>query len=574
MFKKTVVASAIALVTGLMLAGGTAYAQQSSGSISVRASKGAVIVIENKQIGITRQVKADADGAVQVSQLPSGSYVVTMKTPDGKTESTVVNVLAGEGSVASFASLQTVVVTGRAIRALDVKSTESAQTLTKATIDRIPVVRDVTAVTLLAPGAVSGDARIGQTGSRSGNVPSLGGASPAENAYYINGFNVTNIVNGVAFNQVPYEGVAEQQVKTGGYGAEFGRSLGGVISVNTKRGTNEWHGGANIKYNSSSLQGSAVRPVRDPVTAEWSLVNKPGGVDNTSVNVWGGGPIIKDKLFVFGLIQGANVETSNYFANTQEQITNTTPQYLVKLDWNLTDQHRLELTAFSDKSKDVTETWISPVPYETDRGVYKGLSTETAGGENVIAKWTSWINDDLSISALAGQGTYDRSSELFGAECDDVIDLRTSVRKDYGCFTNAGRNITDPNAKDKRTAYRLDADWTLGKHKIKAGLDYEMFDVVDGTRTAGDGRYILRTRKTGQKLSNGYVMPNDAEIVEFRHFENGGAFKTINSAWYIEDNIQITDRLLASVGLRNESFTNKNAAGEPFIKVENTWAHV
>ena len=46
----------------------------------------------------------------------------------------------------------------------------------------------------------------------------------------------------------------EQQVKTGGYGAEYGRSLGGVMNVVTKRGTNEWQGGASVYWSPGSLQ--------------------------------------------------------------------------------------------------------------------------------------------------------------------------------------------------------------------------------------------------------------------------------------------------------------------------------
>ena len=275
--------STLAVAVGLCVASSAIYAQQSAGSISGRASKGDVVVVESKTVGVSRQVKVDNDGAFQVPQLPAGTYSVTITRANGTKETTQVNVQSGEGSVALFGStLQRVVVTGStAPKGLDVQSTESNQILNKAQIDRIPVVRDVTAVTLLAPGATTGDARIGQTASRAGNVPSLGGASPAENAYYINGFNVTNIVNGVAFNQVPYEGVAEQQVKTGGYGAEFGRSLGGVISVNTKRGTNEWHGGANITLNPESLQASSIRGYRDPVTAAWSNKDRPGGRDES-----------------------------------------------------------------------------------------------------------------------------------------------------------------------------------------------------------------------------------------------------------------------------------------------------
>lgn len=565
--------SAVAVAAGLFLAAGVVQAQQSAGSISVRAAKDATVVIENKEIGVTRKVKTDADGSVQVSQLPSGSYTITVTTADGKTESTVVNVLAGEGTVASFDSLQRVNIVGQRSRALDVKSTESAQTLTKATIDRIPVVKDVTALTLLAPGAVEGDGRIGATSPRSGNVASLGGASPAENGYYINGFNVTNIVNGVAFNQVPFEAIAEHQVKTGGYGAEFGRSLGGVISVNTKRGTNEWHGGANVSYSPSSLSGSSVYSEKNATTGEWELKDRPGGRDDTKVNLWGGGPIIKDKLFFFGLVQGANYSQETFGVDRQTELKNTTPQYLVKLDWNLNQNNLLELTAFSDKATDKQSTWKSPSPYGESKGDFVGNDRFTTGGENQILKWTSWLTDDLSVSALYGVGKYARTSEISTADCPRVQDRRVTPRISYGCWTGTGV-ITDPKANDKREAFRLDGEYTLGKHKVRAGLDNETYTVVDGSLYSGTTRYHILNVGAGKKLANGYVNNTGATqaYVEARTFTNGGTFETKNSAWYVEDNWQVTKDVLLNVGIRNEQFTNLNADGKAFIDIKDTWA--
>jgi hypothetical protein len=148
--------TAVAAAAGLLLAAGAVHAQQSAGSINVRAAKGASVVIENKSIGVSRQLKTNDEGAAQVSQLPSGTYIVTVTNANGTTDTKTVEVQAGQGADAYFGALQTVVVTGSANRSLDVKSTESNQTLSKATIDRIPVIKDVTAVTLLAPGAVEG----------------------------------------------------------------------------------------------------------------------------------------------------------------------------------------------------------------------------------------------------------------------------------------------------------------------------------------------------------------------------------------------------------------------------------
>lgn len=564
--------SAIAVAASLLLSSVAVQAQQSAGSISVRASKDAVVVIENKQIGVTRQVKANADGSAQVTQLPSGVYTVTVTTPDGKKESTTVNVQAGEGAIASFDALQRVEIVGQRATTLDVKSTESTQTLTKAEIDRIPLVKDVTAVTLLAPGAVEGDGRIGQTGSKAGNVPSLGGASPAENAYYINGFNVTNIVNGVAFNQVPYEGIAQLSVKTGGYGAEYGRSLGGVISVNTKRGTSEWHGGASISYSPSSLSGSSVYSEKNATTGEWELKDREGGRDDTKVNIWGGGPIIEDKLFFFGLLQGSRYSSEVYGVDRQTELKNDTPQYLVKLDWNLNESNLIELTAFSDKNTDKISTWKSPEAYGTAKGDFVGTEDYTYGGQNQVLKWTSWINDDFNIAALYGVGHYARTSDISSASCPFVRDDRVTPRISYGCWT--ATSITLPEAKDKREAFRLDGEYTLGKHQIRAGLDREEYSVVDGTRYPGTTRYQIKNLAAGSTLSNGYKNNTGAtqSYVEARTFENGGTFITKNSAWYVEDNFQVTKDILINAGIRNEQFTNLNAAGTPFIDIKNTWA--
>lgn len=563
--------TAVAAAAGLLLAAGAVHAQQSAGSINVRATKGATITIENKSIGVSRQLKANDDGAAQVSQLPSGTYTVTVTSATGSKDTKTVEVQAGQGSDAYFGVLQTVVITGSANRSLDVKSTESNQTLTKATIDRIPVIKDVTAVTLLAPGAVEGDGRIGQTGSRGGNVPSIGGASPAENAYYINGFNVTNIVNGVAFNQIPFEAIAEHQVKTGGYGAEFGRSLGGVISVNTKRGTNDFHGGVSASYSPEAWSGSSVYSEKN-ASGTWDLKNRPGGSTSTKVNVWGSGALIKDELFFFGILEGNNKSSNTYGADRQTELTNTSPNYLVKLDWNITKSNLLELTAFSDKTTDYINTWKSPTKYGTAKGDYVGSEAYTYGGQNTVLKWTSWITDDFNVSAMFGRGEYSRSSDISTANCPFVRDDRVSPRISYGCWT--ATSIADPTANDKREAFRLDGEYTWGNHQIRAGLDTEKYTVVDGTKYPGDTRYQIFTLRNGSKLSNGYVNTSGADIayVQARTFTNGGSFLTKNSAWYVEDNYQVTKDVLVNAGIRNEQFQNNNADGVPFIDIKNTWA--
>jgi hypothetical protein len=575
LMRKTVLAHALTIAFAASVASlssGAYAASNSAGDITGRASAGSVITVENKSIGFTRTITVDANGNFQLSQLPPGNYVVRAKLPNGSTDERAVAVQAGTGTSANFDEATNVVrVTGRASR-IDVKSAESSLVLNEAAIDRIPVARNVTAVALLAPGATGGDSRIGQTALRAGNVPSLGGASPAENVYYINGFNVTNALNGVAFNQVPFEAIAQQQVKTGGYGPEYGRSLGGVLSVTTKRGTNEWHGGANVIYSPDSLQASSVYAEKSANTGKWNLLNRPGGTDDLQANLWIGGPVIADKLFVFGLIQGADIQRETYNLNRQEIVKSNTPRYLLKADWNITDKNLLEVTAFSDKSKDKAQTFISPTAYGTDRGADLGTDSYTTGGENVIAKYTSWITDDLTVSALAGLGRYNRKSDIASAACPYIVDRRPTAPVRLGCAT--ATTITDPNANDERKAYRIDAEWNLGNHGLRFGMDNEEYAVVDGTFYPGGDNINIRRLAAGSKLSNGYVNNTGAALdyVDVRRFSNGGEFTTKNSAFYVEDNWQVTKNIVASIGLRSESFENLNAEGKTFIKVDNTIA--
>jgi hypothetical protein len=200
---KTILARALTLAfavsAGSMVVSVDAEAaSNTAGDIAGRAKAGTVVTIENRSIGLTRTVTANQRGDFTVPQLPPGTYTVRAARPDGAVQERQVAVNAGEGASANFEEVSNVVtVTGRAMR-IDVKSPESSMVLNEAAIDRIPVARDVTAVALLAPGAVRGDSRIGQTSLRGGNVPSLGGASPAENVYYIKSRPVAMALNTAA----------------------------------------------------------------------------------------------------------------------------------------------------------------------------------------------------------------------------------------------------------------------------------------------------------------------------------------------------------------------------------------
>ena len=551
-------------------------AQQTAGSINGKADNGDTVTVTNRSINVSREIKVGGGGDWAIGSLPPGEYVVTVTKANGTKDTVLVQVSPGLGANAAFSGVQRVTVTGAALRTLDVTNPNPSFTLSKAEIERTPVAQNVTAVTLLAPGTLQGDGRIGGNAVRGGNLASIGGASVAENAYYINGFNVTNINKGIAFNEVPFDAVGGFQLLNGGYQADFGRSLGGVISVNTKRGTDEWKGGLSLSLEPKQFRGSSVYAEKSTKSDAYNLVERPGDRDKFEANAYIGGPVIKDTLYVFGLIKGTKLKENVFGEFNQQNFSADTPQYLVKLDWNVFKNNTLELTFFNDETTEKVASYTAPSPYSGTRGPYLFTDSFTTGGKNVIAKWTSLITDNFTLSALGGVGKFSRASQIAASACPAVYDGRPprSTLEYKGCWSEAAGIAVDlTTASDERKAFRLDGELILGKHTLRAGLDYEEYVTKDGSSYTGGHYYRLFTLKNGGAIGGtGYTNTTGGPIdyVRDRVFNNGGTFKTINSAWYVDDAWQITKDISLTAGIRSESFENLNDTGNTFIKVKNT----
>ena len=164
---------------------------------------------------------------------------------------------------------------------------------------------------------------------------------------------------------MPFNFFQEFQVKTGGYGAEYGRALGGVVSIVTKRGTNEWKGGASV-YWAPDWGRESGKDVysRDPdligTVDDRFVYRSANESDQLTYNVYGSGPLVKDKLFLFGLVQGQDNTFDTYNAVNSTRDSYTDPSGMLKLDWNITDNHIVELTGIWNKDERERTTYTFP----------------------------------------------------------------------------------------------------------------------------------------------------------------------------------------------------------------------
>jgi hypothetical protein len=579
--KKTMVLkrTALSVAFGMCFASSVVFAQSSVGSISGSAKAGATVSIDNVDTGAHREITADSSGHFGFGQLAPGSYKITS---DGVTRN--VEVRVGTGSnvdlvaapASTGADLGGVTVVGsNAINPIDVSSVESTTVFTAEQINQLPVGRDPTNVALLAPGTVKGDTGFG-------NLASFGGSSVAENGYYINGFDVTNIRFFLAYATLPFQAIAEEQVKTGGYGAEFGRSLGGVLNIVTKRGTNEWKGGINVNWAPEALQEHQDNVLsKDPDKLYWAF-REDNENENLDYNIWAGGPIVKDRLFFFGLFQGFHDSSDIYGVNNSTHNTDRKPHGLIKLDWNISDNHTLEFTGISNRDSTHTYFYNNDADYSTTHDDFQYDYHTQTGGETYILKYTGYLTDNFTLSAQAGRlkntNNFVPEAPLPGEDCPSVYDGRSGELLYLGCWPVATfrsvRAIGAPPDTDIRKAFRIDGEWRLGDHLVRFGYDKEKFTSTQAAVDFSGGVYY-RYFTTADGSVNGVAGATCAgcDYVRERHFtSSAGSFEIINTAIYLEDSWQITDNVLLYGGLRSESFDNKNSEGVSFVKANNLLA--
>jgi hypothetical protein len=584
----------LSVVSVLLIALGsvsTVYAQGATGMVTGKVVDaggsgvaGAMVTISDAGTGLTRTVTTNSGGDFRM-QLPPGRYqLTTVSSGYGTVEIERVDVALGGIAELTIPvqtdAIEEITSFGTATSMISTGTAESALNISLDEVSQMPVPRSIEAVALLAPDTIVGDRSFGVDFT----LISFGGASVAENTYFIDGMNVTNFRNGLGGSSVPFEFYDQFQIKSGGYSAEFGRSIGGVMNAITKRGSNEFHYGIVSYFEPGSEQSPNTR-YADGTFYDW---NEDNEFSSYTVDVYASGPIIRDKLFFYVLYEPQTTDsefTSLDALNDFNERTTDDSFYGGNLTWNITDEHSLSVTAFTDERERYTETF--DYDYETStKGDLKGFASDFRGGDNLIVRYDGQITDNFMVSALYGKNEYSlTSNNSNGLECPLVVDARpdrpgSSVP---GCWVAFDDSVGD----DEREAMRLDFEWYVGDHTIRAGIDNEK-NISFGAQTytgldvyspePGGIYYRYETYAVGAQLANGALVPDangdgsNVDTVRVRYFSNGGTFETNSNAYYIEDVWDVSDSVTVSMGIRNETFENLNSLDEVFIKVTDQWA--
>lgn len=547
---------------------------------SGEAASSSLVTIVNLQTGATRTLPTREDGNFRFTALPVGEYSILIESAGYQSvEQEALSVNVGEGTQVNVTlmalaedvlDLGVLEVHGGKISLIDVSSTESTTILTDETIARLPVERDPAKVALLAPGTTLGDRDLGD-----GPLVSFGGASVAENAFYINGLDVTNFRNGLGGSSVPFEFYQEFQVKTGGYGAEFGRSTGGVINAVTKRGGNEWSFGAGTYYEPDRLRETSpdvsVTADIQGVPYDYDPYNSQDELDILNAHVYGSGPIVRDHLFFYAVVDHNSDQSSDDSGPVSvwdvghfsvETSDNENTFWGLKLDWQVNANHLVEFTAFSDQIK--TATTVDQ--FDIALGELQYLSTRYTdrGGENYILRYTGHYSHNLMFSALAGRSKYDRTDRSNGDAYPAIVDLRDDAPSP---LIGDWASLWIGTSFDEREMYRIDGEWDLNRHLLRFGVDYQQNTTEAWEQYSGGIWWQYYSVMPGEMFGHLPIPEGVTQVGRESYYHNGGIFKSQNTAFYVEDHWQATDKLMLYLGLRNETFDNKNAIGETYLKM-------
>jgi hypothetical protein len=431
------------LVAVLALNGGLAHAQQITGRITGRvadkdsgqALSGVTVIVQGPQ-GEDASL-TDAAGSYYFSTLPVGTYTIRFYVANSPSyaEQGGVVVAADKtvrvnariaGQAAAAAAEQTYVINKKP-PAIDIGTTRLGPTFDSNFVGGVPVGQNFGDIIEKAPGAFV---------DRTGSV-SIGGATGLENTYIVDGLNVTgtefgnidtNAASTSGGTNLPLEFMDQVSVSSGGYNAEFGGAMGGVISAVTKSGTNELRGSAFTYWAPYQMAAQPNLVTRYGVSI--STLRKPDF--DTTVGTEVGGPIIKNKLFYwFGF--APRFQKTHVFRYVNEiesgadgtlttgpEVTDgrrridenrNTYSYGGKIDYVPAADHRLTVSIFGSPSSATGLRAFSGIEAFSDPSWAR--ESVTRNTTDTMARWTSKLFDrKWQIEADVGlhRESFDNSS--------------------------------------------------------------------------------------------------------------------------------------------------------------------
>lgn len=556
----------------LLLVSASAFAQTTGGLVGAvsdatgAALPGVVVEVRSPSLMGVRSDVTDSGGAYRFALLPPGVYDASFTLSGFATETRGgVRIFLGKDATLDVAlrpaAMSEELTVTAAAPVLDTTSTSLGTNLDARAIESIPTGRNYSSIVQVAPG-VSSDAN---PSNPTQNTITVYGSSGAENAFYVDGVNTTNMEYGFQGKELNFEFIEEVDVKTGGYEAEFGRSTGGIINVITKSGGNELQGDVFGYYDSDALQADANEVVSTSGTID-GFTRKDYGFDL-------GGAIWQDKLWFFGAYDKVKNSLDSELpggprAGQIETSESDRDLASVKLTWNAGQSQSLVFTFLQDPRVDTGAINDANHTLNGEESTY--LGQQDFGGRDYALRYDGAIGGQWILSGQFAQHK-EKNSVGPATPAGEAVQFRDTAN-DF--FQTGGFGLVQDKEFDRKH-YAASALRLLGKHEIKGGLEYQH-----------DKATVSKFMSGGQQIDVFVNEVNPSKPI-YRHFYWTTPTATLANAptsalnaspehkvttVFLQDRWSVSDRLVVNYGLRWDRQQIIDAAGVVQIDLDKDFA--
>ncbi|MBA5688377.1 TonB-dependent receptor [Rugamonas apoptosis] len=604
----------IALSLSIALAAAPAFSQNTTSAIGGRISAadgkpagGAVVTIVHTESGTVNNVVTDAEGRYVARGLRTGGpYTITI-TKDGvseKRENVFIQLAetANVDATLGAPAMQTVTIAGVA----GGRSEKFSKTTMGAGTSIGRTELDIQgSINRNLQDYARADPRVSQTDKERGEM-SVAGQNSRYNSLTIDGVAVNDTFglesNGspTAKQPISIEAIQSVQVNVANYDVTQKGYTGGNINAVTKSGTNQVHGSAYYVFRNDSLAGDRYNAATDTYSA-------PPSFKETTKGATVGGPLIQDKLFIFAAYEKlestrlapafgpigspyTNVGITNSAIAGAQAIAKDkygidigtsaqTPgsklvvdDSLVKLDWNINENHRAMLRWSKTNQTEPQFSGLSATGVSLNSEWFSQAKTIETLVAQWTADWTPTFSTELKLSSRDYDSTPTLNTQLpliglsFTGPTPDgtPASVPTTQRSLlFGTDNSRHRNILGTKTKD---AY-LGANWSLGDHEVKFGADYNKNDVYNAFLQNIWGNYsfscvtgwgqtcttnaqveaaVLDNFRAGRPSQYTLQVPNAGLTLD----DAVARFSLKDTGTFVQDTWSVNPRLTLSYGLR------------------------
>jgi Carboxypeptidase regulatory-like domain/TonB-dependent Receptor Plug Domain/TonB dependent receptor len=274
----------------------------------------AQVLVRSLATRSARALTTNLDGFYIAPNLIPGDYEVTISAGGFETQVAPLTMRVGDEQELNFTLRvgsvdQKLEVAGPA-SGIELASSEVGAVVERQTIQELPLNgRSWTDLAALEPGTVPIETQLSYTAGNSrgnrgfGAQLAVSGARPQQNNYRLDGISINDYSNGgpgsVLGGNLGVDAVEEFSLFTGNYSAAYGKASGGVINATTRSGANEFHGSAYDFLRNSALDARNF----------FDKTSSPPPFRRNQFGGSAGGPLVRDKTFVFADYEGIRQST-------------------------------------------------------------------------------------------------------------------------------------------------------------------------------------------------------------------------------------------------------------------------